>query len=603
MVLELLIQDWEESGEDSLAISINAMTEDPSSGKPAPAMYRDILNRITRSLDATTRNVLNFSSLLGSRLNEPTIFGLVDLSVGQTMTGMAELVNRRVLRDSARGLEFANEMVRAATYVGVPQAIRKLLHGKIAAHLMEDLEKGIGDLGLEIAWHSIRAGKTEEAVPHLFRGARESMRRGALHEAERALSSALPYLQNHEKGAAVLLLVELLQEQGRWAESLDLLDEESSKGSITAARNQVFMISAQLHLYGSDLHQLQESLQVLLAVIRENDDPSLCVLAAHTAVALASSLRDHALLHTLLDLATGIPTWSLTQEELSTLALVRARLKFFLGDRAASLEEIEAATAFSADTVSTTAAQFQVGLGAIVSKLGDYPKGLAYLQNAYGIAQRLGNDDLQSTVAANIAFVVGRLGDYQGQLYWAEKSLSLRRLASTDYSEILAIYCAAFACIFLNRSARAEELITLARDRVAECLPKWATQAWLLYSADLNFLLGHHREAFADAVQATSGRNSVLHDRAFAGPFTRWIVRLGGNSREGGDAERRMKDFYLRLDSYDVLDKAEILAAMSYLARLTGRPSIELETRLTNQLSELPRPVSEQLERLGMLGN
>ncbi|HEX7336006.1 MAG TPA: AAA family ATPase, partial [Gemmatimonadales bacterium] len=82
MVLELLVQDWEASGEQSLALSVDAMTTDPGSGGPAAGVYRKILDRITRSLNPTTHNVLNLASLLGQRLNDPSMYGLVDLSVG-----------------------------------------------------------------------------------------------------------------------------------------------------------------------------------------------------------------------------------------------------------------------------------------------------------------------------------------------------------------------------------------------------------------------------------------------------------------------------------------------------------------------------------------
>jgi predicted ATPase len=109
MVLEFLVQDWQESGDESAALSLDAMTTAPGCGGAGRVGFRDILPRITRSLEPTTYNVLNLAAVLGHRLNDMNMYTLVDLSLGQTMTGMAELVNRRVLRDGATGLEFVNE--------------------------------------------------------------------------------------------------------------------------------------------------------------------------------------------------------------------------------------------------------------------------------------------------------------------------------------------------------------------------------------------------------------------------------------------------------------------------------------------------------------
>ena len=163
--------------------------------------------------------------MLGHRLNDLRMYAIVDLSVGQTMSGMAELVSRRVLRDGTHGLEFVNEMVRAAAYVGVPATLRRVLHGKIADRFVELHTSGGDTLSLEIAWHCIRAGRSTEATPYLLRGAREAIRSGSPYGAERGLSTALPSMKDREKSEARILLAEALQEQSNWQKSLEVLDE------------------------------------------------------------------------------------------------------------------------------------------------------------------------------------------------------------------------------------------------------------------------------------------------------------------------------------------------------------------------------------------
>ena len=204
MVLELLVQDWKASGKHSLALSMDAMTVDYAAASEAHSSYHQILDRITRSLDNTTLNVLNLAAVLGPRLNDLTMYSIVDLSAGQTMTAMAELVARRVLRDGLQGLEFVNELVRAAAYVGVPATLRRIVHGRIADNLIVEHSEGDESSGLELAWHCMRADRSAEATPYLLRGARKAIRSGSPYGAERALSTALPTLTAADKSQALV---------------------------------------------------------------------------------------------------------------------------------------------------------------------------------------------------------------------------------------------------------------------------------------------------------------------------------------------------------------------------------------------------------------
>ena len=136
MVLELLYQDWESHGNGSLALSVEDMTGDLGGASAIPEVYPKALERLVRSVDPCTQSVLNLASVLGRRLNDVSLYMIADLSVGQTMTGMAELVSRRVLRDGGKGLEFVNELVRTAAYLGVPSPLRRALHSHIADRLI-----------------------------------------------------------------------------------------------------------------------------------------------------------------------------------------------------------------------------------------------------------------------------------------------------------------------------------------------------------------------------------------------------------------------------------------------------------------------------------
>ncbi|HKU62427.1 MAG TPA: AAA family ATPase, partial [Gemmatimonadales bacterium] len=191
MVLEFLLQDWRTNGDASLALAVSAMTSELAGEGEGPETYRHILSGLVRTLDPAARTVLDLAAILGPRLNDLSMYALADLSLGQTLGGLVQLASVRVLRETGDGFEFVNELLRAEVYASVPSPLRRTLHGSIADRLLA-LEPTMDVSGLEIAWHCVRAGRQEEALPHLLSGARQAMRQGAAHLAQRALETAMP---------------------------------------------------------------------------------------------------------------------------------------------------------------------------------------------------------------------------------------------------------------------------------------------------------------------------------------------------------------------------------------------------------------------------
>ena len=163
------------------------------------------------------------------------MYQIVDLGLGVTGQAMTTLRSVRLLRETEERLEFVNELIRGHAYLSIPKPMRTALHGEVVTRLLAAEEAGRRIPGLEIAWHLIRAGRSDEATPYLLRGARESMRGGAPHEAERGLSTAMDRLQEPDRSEAMLLLGEALQEQGRMKESLAPLTEVRESGSASGA--------------------------------------------------------------------------------------------------------------------------------------------------------------------------------------------------------------------------------------------------------------------------------------------------------------------------------------------------------------------------------
>ena len=192
MMVELLFDDWRHHGEQCLALAVAAMTVDAPGREGANDVYQRLFERMLEDLSPVGRAVLNLAAILGERLNDLTMYEIVDLSLAQTLAGMAELVAARAFRDGGKAVEFRYELLRNYVYLCVPSPLRRALHGRIADRLLAAEARGEAIPGLMLAWHCFRAGRVGEAIPYLLKGAKQAIHRAAPFEAELALVSALP---------------------------------------------------------------------------------------------------------------------------------------------------------------------------------------------------------------------------------------------------------------------------------------------------------------------------------------------------------------------------------------------------------------------------
>jgi tetratricopeptide (TPR) repeat protein len=604
MVLEFLVQDWRESGEQSAALSLDAMTIEPGSGGSVRVAFRDILARLTRFLDSTTHNVLNLASLLGHRLNDMSMYTLVDLSLGQTMGAMAELVSRRVLRDGAIGLEFVNEMVRAAAYVGVPATLRKVLHGKIADRLVEVHARGGETASLEIAWHCIRAGRGLEATPFLLRGAREAIQSGSPYAAERGLSTALSSLPYNAKTEALVLLAEALQEQSRWDESLVALDQmELGEPSDSTGLTLVLRTRARRRLGYIETEALVELPRKLLAFIESPADKSSRIRAAVEAASVLDTFPCRDVAELILIRLRSLDSDDLESDDVAHLLLAKAMLFYNVRDLEASLSCVtEAITILGRrQGPNSTLAMFHQGLGAIRTKQGAYQASVsAYLQ-CFKTASRVGNDALALQASGNLALSLLRLGEYRKALDWADRTLACGAGPMAQHYCLPAMLSSVSSYAMLGKTGQAEVAIQKGTERFGGAGLTTGSQAWSLYAADGYAMLGKSEEAAQEGWRATSGANSHLHLDRYTGPYARWTARTSVFSGTMNEAHKKLDNMVANLEAYDALDKAEILNAKAWLsARSGGVPNQQVD-RMRTYLKALPSAVTDQLSRMGML--
>ena len=595
MVLELLVQDWETNGSQSLALALDSMTTDFGGSGEIPHIYRRVLDRMVYGLDQGTRNVLNVASVLGHRLNDLSLYEIADLSTGHVMAALADLVRHRILRDSGRGLEFINEFVRTAAYLEVPSPVRRALHSSIAAKLMEEDARGLQFLGLEIAWHAIRAGQVPSLSTYLLRGAQEAIAQGALDVGARALSTALPHLRQQDREAAALLLAEVLQEQGRWGESTSVLAAECHHDA--SGLGSVFAIMAAHRTGLSTAESLVSGVHQLQSIIDSDKPLRVRLLAVNAAAQLMGDIRDREIANRVCESASKLLENSLSEDDRVQLELCSAQSLYYSGQQEAASTALTNLLLFCQlkGTVNSRLCRIHAGLGAVRCYQGRYLEAKAEYKTAYSIASRLGNEPQQAGLAANLEVCCHRLGEYAEQLMWS--SIASMNGPFSGYQQIQAIYFQAYALTMLGRTGEAMEALESFHPGVAAGSPAWLVQAWRLHRADILYLCGKTAPALEQAREAL-GQPPVLHAPSFAGPFARWLALVSLRQQWDFDGRELLKGLFSRIHELDMLDRVELICGRLILG---DESRLQLEDQLRTYLADLPLAVTTQLQRLGAL--
>lgn len=599
MIAELLFDDWRTHGDHCLSLAIGAMTVDPD-GNTAQELFRQIADRVAHRLSDVARAVLNLAAILGERLNDLTMYELVDLTLAQTLAGMSELTRMRILRDGGRGLEFRNELLRGYAYLSVPSPHRRALHGLIADRLIAADANGETVPGLMLAWHCYRAGRVEEAKSSLLSGSRQALHRGASFETELALRSALPGLHGDHLARATLLLAEALQEQGRWHESLSALREHTEWPEQHYLASSALAIMAEVST--SENHDTyRRLLNQSIALLQGGGDLEAKLPAVCIAARLAWLLPGET------DLLDQVDALRHNAHTPSAMACIVSSLLTIAWSYKGALAAGRLSSL--ADRVSLECAQAGLENGfrfrlentraCLEASLGNYERAVEIGRGAYRLAKRQGDDERSSLTMHNIAMCFGRMGRYREQEECAREAVRLMSPSLQQWRLKRVQFYVAFALAMMGQTAKALEEI-LPEDASLSEAPDWMWQANGLLRADVLRLCGEN-EAAVQQAQSTFRRTSLQPlSWSYAGPASRWIAQLTVRGDYRPEGTEILKELYRRLDTLDLVDQAEVCAALC-----TVRAKAEMEvpdgtTDLRARLARLPGAVAHQLTRLGM---
>jgi tetratricopeptide (TPR) repeat protein len=604
MVLELLVADWQRRGDASLALSLGAMTAG-AAGPPQEALRR-VVGDTLAVLDPEARAVVELGAILGQRLNDLSMYMLVDLPVARTMRAMTTLTSHRVLRDAGSHLEFSNEYMRGQCYVAMASPLRRRLHSLVADRLLAQDGADEPIPGLEVAWHLVRGDRLPEAVPYLLAGGRESIRRGAPHEADLALTTGLPALTGAPRRAAILLLAEALQELGRWGDSLQVLDTpcDPYDASEECCREVLRVLNRRWlgQLFGFNLHEHTEH---LFAIASKDIDSETRVKALSTATILVSTSRDQNHITRLGELSRAL--LEEVQEPYFRIHLLHSYAwhEAYRSGAHAALDHLLVGVELidSTGTASSIAARMILATGVTLCQVGRYQEAEPLMERAVRYASKLDNPGLIANASSGCALVTGRLGRPIEQVDWARRALQALHKDEWGITAISAGYDYGLGLALAGREQEAQASVDELGARFGKDRPDWVKQGWALCRADILGLAGNTRAALRAGRLGTEGPAHVLMHDCFAGQYARWIALCGIRDSRIEEALVRIDCMKMNLSRFDLKDQAEILAASLLLESERGNDRPVDRQELASRLSELPPSVTTVLRRLGMDGS
>jgi hypothetical protein len=343
-------------------------------------------------------------------------------------------------------------------------------------------------------------------------------------------------------------------------------------------------------------------LKSLIPSVREGTNASARVHAALTAAALAGSLRDSQLVAAVREATAEIPLETIEIRDRAKALLAKAMTFYHCRENQNGYSELRAAAKAlneAGGSTDTTYVQIQTGLGAMAASKALYADATAPSERAYFGAARLGNLQLMSVSAANLALCFRRLGAGQEHLKWALTASKHADRCGDSYARVSAASELAYAFLTsmdIGRATQALESLLKARNEAR--LPSIRQEA-VLHEADINWLLGDHRTAY-ERVEALLDHPEIETPIGLSGRIARWRTLYlieAGRPQEAGD---NLDSAYSNLTRLDSMDQAEVLCSLRQVAHVRSIPR-DVQSQARAALARLPIECSRQLRDLGLL--
>ncbi|MDX1658320.1 MAG: tetratricopeptide repeat protein [Nitriliruptorales bacterium] len=138
---------------------------EPGTPWPIPSGLREAIERRVHRLSDTAQQLLSTSAVIGHRVSPAVLSQAAGRNDDEVVSGLEELVQRRMLHSRGDDYEFAHDKIRSIVYDNTSPARRRLLHARVAEALAPHARRRQGgELAAVVADHARLGGRSEDAA-------------------------------------------------------------------------------------------------------------------------------------------------------------------------------------------------------------------------------------------------------------------------------------------------------------------------------------------------------------------------------------------------------------------------------------------------------
>lgn len=436
LAIELLTREWAEHGTASLLHDLEAVDTQPVPTIGIPRAISVVFERQSRRLASDIRATLDLAAVLGRRLTEVALYAAIEMSPGQAAEALSRLRDEGYLREVSGDLEFRNELIRAQAYYAVAGATRQHLHRRVADLLAKDHSQDDKAICLEIAWHHLRGGDVEQALPFAIDGAEAVLAVGAPHSAEEILSTILNVGPHRQKTDRLqLLLAKAFIDQSKAEPALPIIERLAIEGTLTVheqAEVAMMRASAEFLLSSGLGPKYCEAARAALEAAKNTGDAQLIAQALFEC---ARAGTEEGRLDLLQCAEDGVEELARTAD-LDTIPmaiLTKGYCRFFLGDPSEARSRLQRVLRIGEPNANAAQlALIHSGLGITNHFLGRFDEAYQEHLAALELTRRVGDDARICTVAANLCTVLMNRGDYEDAIRYGKMSVKYGESCSSS---------------------------------------------------------------------------------------------------------------------------------------------------------------------------
>jgi len=584
LAIELLTREWLEHGAGSLLRDLESLDTQPVPTIGIPRAIGVVFERQTRRLEPAIRATLDLAAVLGRRLTEVALYAAIELSPGQAAEALSRLHDEGYLREVRGDLEFRNELIRAQAYYAVAGATRQHLHRRLASLLAQNHSQDDRAVGLEIAWHHLRSGDVESALPFAIEGAEAVLAVGAPQSAEEILRTILdlgkPLVDSKRPR---LLLAKALVDQSKVDRTLQIVDELSNEPGLSPQEQAevALLRAAAEYLVNKDRgSKYCDVAKLALQAAKNVGDPHLIAQALFEC---ARAGTEEGISDLVRAAEAGIQemesNFDLTKTPL--MIVTRGFCRFFLGDPVGALAYFEHYLNCTAHRPNAAQLGFTYsGIGISNYFLGRFDRGLSAYLKALDLARKVGDDARISIIAGNLCTMLMHRGEYDESIRYGRISIRFGE-ASSSSTLLLSYVNLVDPYLLTGQQEKALECIEKARQWLGP-EGRWKLRCTFLVESASFALIQRNLSLAMDLIDQLEtiarGREDAL---PMPGPYWKLVAFRRAHLGRSDEAYNLVRSLADQWKATYVIHYLDMLATMAWLehrekGQITKETAVEL---------------------------